>query len=138
MRITVDTNILVSATFWSGASDRIIEKAEKKEIEIILSKDIMEEFAKVLDYKYIQDKIKDKNLEMNRTIEKITAISHFVEPKEKLHVVKDDPDDDIILECAKEGKVDCIITNDKHLLKIKEFEGIKILKPEEFLENTET
>jgi len=39
------------------------------------------------------------------------------------------------LECAKEGKVDYVITNDKHLLKIKEFEGIKIITPEQFLKS---
>ncbi len=133
MKLTVDTNILVSATFWNGASDKIIEKAEKKEVNLVLSKNIMDEFVKVLNYPEIQQKIKNKNLEMNRTVEKITAIASFVEPKVKLQIVKDDPNDDMILECAKEGRADYIVSNDKHLLKIKEFEGIKILKPEEFL-----
>ncbi len=137
MKITVDTNILVSATFWTGASDRILEKAEKKEIEIVLSQEIMKEYIKVLNYKEIQDKIKDKNLEMNRTVEKITAISKFVEPKEKLQVVKDDPSDDKFIECAKTGNVNYIVSNDKHLLKLKEFEGIKIITPEEFLKKIE-
>ncbi|MBU3924295.1 MAG: hypothetical protein KJ592_05235 [Nanoarchaeota archaeon] len=40
---------------------------------------------------------------------------------------------DIIFECAVEGGVDYIISNDKHLLKVVEFEGIKIIRPEEFL-----
>ena len=134
MRITVDTNILVSATFWNGASNKIIEKVEKKEIELILSKDIINEYVKVLNYKEIQDKIKANNLEMTRTVEKIAAISTFVKPKEKLHIIKDDPTDDKFLECAKEGKVDYLVSNDKkHLLTLKEFEGIKIISPEEFL-----
>ncbi len=84
-------------------------------------------------YKEIQDKINEKNLEMNRTVERITAIAAFVEPKEKLHVVIDDPTDDKFIECAKEGNADYIVSNDQHLLKIKEFEGIKIITPEEFL-----
>jgi putative PIN family toxin of toxin-antitoxin system len=133
MRITVDTNILVSATFWTGASDKIIEKVEKKEIELVLSKEIMEEYVRVLNYKDIQDKIKDKNLEMNRTVEKITVISKFVAPTQKFKVVKDDETDDKFIDCAVEGKVDYLVSNDKHLLKIKEFQGIKIITPEEFL-----
>jgi len=48
-------------------------------------------------------------------------------------VVEDDPDDDAILECAVEGNVDFIISQDKHLLKLKEFRRIPILKPEDFL-----
>ena len=60
MKITVDTNVLVSATFWYGASDKIISKIEAKQIQLILSKEIIEEYADALDYKEIQDKIKEQ------------------------------------------------------------------------------
>jgi len=36
-------------------------------------------------------------------------------------------------ECAKTGKVNYVISNDNHLLKLKEFEGIKIITPSDFL-----
>ena len=78
MKITLDTNVLISATFWHGDSDKIIEKVEKKDIELILSKDIIEEFARVLKYKEIQEKVKNKNLEMKRTVEKIISISKII------------------------------------------------------------
>lgn len=125
MKVTADTNVLVSATFWYGDSDRIIEKVEGKEIELVLSKEILEEFAAVLDYK----DIKDKNLEMKRTVEKVISISTIVEPKEKVELVKDDPEDNKILSCAKEGSVDYIITNDKHLLNLKKIGRILIITP---------
>lgn len=69
-----------------------------------------------------------------RSVEKIIAIATLVEPVEKLNIVKEDPDDNMVLECAKAGKVDYIVSNDKHLLKLKEFEGIKIVTPKEFLQ----
>ena len=134
MKITADTNTLISATFWSGSSDKIISQAEVKEIELLLSNDIIKEYSEVLNYKEIQDKIKDKKLEMNRTVGKIISMSKIVVPKEKLAIVKNDPDDNIILECAKAGNVDFIISNDKHLLKLKKFENIPILNPDEFAE----
>ncbi len=133
MKITVDTNILISGTFWKGASHEIINKAENKEIKLVLSKDILKEYCEVLNYEEIQNKIKDKNLEMKRSVEKIVSISIIVFPKEKLNIVKEDPDDNKILECALEGNVNYIITQDNHLLKLKEFRGIKILTPKEFL-----
>ncbi|MBU1198966.1 MAG: putative toxin-antitoxin system toxin component, PIN family [Nanoarchaeota archaeon] len=46
--------------------------------------------------------------------------------------MKNDPDDNKIIECALEGKADYIITQDKHLLDLK-FDKIKILTPREFL-----
>ncbi len=133
MKITVDTNVLVSASFWDGDSDKIMNRVEKKEVDLILSKEIIEEFAIVLSSKEIQDKIKNKNLEMKRTIGKIASLSTIVEPLEKLDIVNEDPDDNKILECAKAGKVDFIISSDNHLLKIKKFEGIPIVTPQEFL-----
>ena len=137
MKITVDTNVLISSTFWCGASDRIIEKVENKEIDLILSKEIIEEFVRVLGYEEIQQKIKDKNLEMRRTVEKIVSISIIIVPLQKLDVIKEDLDDNKIIECAVEGDVDYIVSQDNHLLNLKEFKGIKIVTPEEFLKRLE-
>ena len=57
----------------------------------------------------------------------------MVVPNRKVNVIKDDPDDNKFIEAALEGKADYIVTQDKHLLNIQEFEGIKIVSPEEFL-----
>jgi len=133
MKVTLDTNVLISATFWYGDSNKIIERVERKEIEMVLSGEIIEEFAKVLEYKDIKEKVKGINIEMNRVIEKIFSLSTIVYPNEKLDVVKDDPDDNKVLECAKAGNVDFIVTSDNHLLKLKDFEGIRIMTPKEFM-----
>jgi len=122
MRITADTNILISATFWRGESDQIIRRIQTKEIELILLKEIIREFAEVLNYEEIKNKIKDKNLEMQRTVEKIFQISTIVELKDRIDVIKEDTSDNNFLECAISGKADYIISNyKKHLLKLKEF-----------------
>ena len=47
IRVTVDTNVLISATFWSGDSEKIIELVEKGEIELVLSVAILREYAEV-------------------------------------------------------------------------------------------
>lgn len=133
MKITVDTNVLISATFWNGLSSKILKKAELEEFELVLSDDILNEYLNVLNYSEIKDKIDKNNLEVKLTIEQLLNFSEIVTPKVKLNEVKEDPSDNIILECALEGKVDYIVSQDNHLLKLKEFRGIKILKPDEFL-----
>src|SRR3989344_9239855 len=133
MKVVLDTNVLISATFWYGSSNKIIEKVENKEIILVLSLEIIKEFSRVLNYKGIQDKIKNKNLEMKYSVIKITNLSEIAEPKEKFEIVKEDPTDNKIIECAYEGKVDYIISYDKHLLNLKECKNIKIITPEEFL-----
>ncbi|MBS3174881.1 putative toxin-antitoxin system toxin component, PIN family [Candidatus Woesearchaeota archaeon] len=134
MKITVDTNILISATFWNGDSQKIIELVEENKVILVLSKEILKEYAEVLQYKDIQEKVEKHKLALKHSILKIAQISTIVEPHQKLSIIKEDPDDNIILECALEGKVDYIISQDKHLLKFNGFEGIKILTPKDFLQ----
>ncbi|MBW2990548.1 putative toxin-antitoxin system toxin component, PIN family [Candidatus Woesearchaeota archaeon] len=131
MRITVDTNVLVSSTFWAGDSDRIIRMVEDKEIELVLSEEIIKEFIRVLNYDDIKKKV--KNLDMRRPVEKIVSIAKIISPREKIKAVKDDPDDDKFLECAQEGKAEYLVSKDNHLLKIRNYKGIKILLPQDFL-----
>lgn len=135
MKVILDTNVLISATFWNGDSNRILEKAEQKEFELVISKEILDEFIGVLSYKEIQDKIRDKNLEMNRTVEKVVSIATIVEPHKKFSVITVDPSDDKFLDCAFEAKAQFIVSQDKHLLKLNEFEGIRIITPSEFLKH---
>lgn len=133
MRITVDTNVLVSATFWNGNSHKIIEGIEQKQFVLVLSKNILQEYSEVLEYDEIREKIRDKNLDMKYTLHKIISLATIVEPTAILHIIQDDPDDNKVLECALEGSVDYIVTQDNHLLKLKNFQGIIIMTPEDFL-----
>ena len=64
----------------------------------------------------------------------VANYSQITEPKIKANVVPEDPKDNMIIECALNADADYIITGDKHLLKLKEYKGIKILTPKEFLE----
>ncbi|MEK6834931.1 MAG: putative toxin-antitoxin system toxin component, PIN family [Nanoarchaeota archaeon] len=133
IKVVLDTNILVSGTFWTGNSFKIMELIDKREITSILSEDIVKEYHKTINSDEIIDKIKDKNLIISNVSRKVVLNSIIIQPKEKLDVIKNDPDDNKILECAYAGKAGYIVTKDNHLLKLKEFKNIKIVTPEEFL-----
>lgn len=134
MKIVLDTNILVSGTFWKGNPAKIIDIIDRKTVGLILSEGLIKEYNKVINREEIMDKIIDKNLILNESVQKIINDSTIVEPQQKLDIIKEDPDDNKILETAVEGKADYIISKDNHLLKLKEFQKIKIIAPEEFLE----
>ena len=57
----------------------------------------------------------------------------IVSAKGNRKIIKEDPDDDIIMNCALDNNVDYIVTGNNHILKLKEFKGIKILKTKELL-----
>jgi uncharacterized protein len=129
MKVVLDTNIFISGIFWSGDSEKIIYAWGNEEFEIITSSEIIREIVETLmDFKI--------QLPINILLLWISILSMkslIVEPQEKINIVKDDPDDDKFIEAAISGKADYIITQDKHLLKIKEFREIKILTPRDFL-----
>ncbi len=134
MKVTLDTNVLVSGTFWTGNSFIILNLIDKNKLRNVISKDIIKEYYEVINSDEIIDKIKDKSLRMLKIAHKVINNSEIVEPSMKIDIIKDDPDDNRILECAIAGDVDCIVSNDKHLLKLKEYRNILILTPDEFVE----
>jgi len=100
---------------------------------LVLSKELIEEYSETINSDEIMEKAESKDLIINATVKRIFSSAIIVFPQEKLNVVKEDSDDNRILECAVEGKVNYIISQDNHLLKLREFQEIKILTPEEFL-----
>ena len=62
MRITVDTNVFVSAILWKGNSLRIIELAESGSIFLFTSEEIMLELERTLNSDKVQKKINQKKI----------------------------------------------------------------------------
>jgi uncharacterized protein len=56
-------------------------------------------------------------------------------PAEKLNVITDDPDDDEIIECAVAAVADVIVSGDKHLLRLGQYRGIRIMQVRQLLES---
>lgn len=129
VKVVIDTNVLVSATLFGGNPEQILDSAEEGKIKILISEEILEEFKGVLQRKF------GFSLDIVEiTVSAIKEISTLVTPTQRLNVIKKKEDDNRILECAVEGKVQYIVSGDKrHLLPLKEYQGIKILSPAQFL-----
>lgn len=127
----LDTNIFISAVFWKGKPYKIINKAINQEIIVFISEEIIKEIRKVLARDFALEK-----QEIDNIIDAVAYFTHFIKPKEKVNVVKEDPDDDRIIECALACEAEFIVSRNKHLLKLNTFRNIKIVSPEKFLDNT--
>ena len=124
----MDTNFLISATQWDySVAHKLLKKFILSDAEIFTTQDILDETAEVLERDFEYSKGDAENI-----IEKILLFAKLIKTKQKIDVVKDDPDDNKVIECAIESSSDYIITYDKHLLKLKDYKGIKIITPEEF------
>ena len=134
MIIVLDTNIIISGTFWTGASFKILELVDKKEIRIIVTVEILKEYDKIIHSEEIIEKTIIYQEIKIKALYKILSKATIVDPKEKIEIIRDDPEDNKFIEAAQEGKAGYIISNDKHLLKLKQYKQILIITPEEFLE----
>jgi len=76
-------------------------------------------------------KIKMPKEMIKEWIDLIMINSIVAEPKERINIIKEDPKDIIFIEIAVAENVGYIVSQDNHLLKLKEFRGIKIISPEE-------
>ncbi|MBS3074637.1 putative toxin-antitoxin system toxin component, PIN family [Candidatus Pacearchaeota archaeon] len=130
MKVVLDTNIFISGIFWSGNfCSIIIDNWKNGRFEMISSLEIIEELVETLSNFKIQ--MPEEIIEEWKNL--IIENSTITYSSEKLEVIKEDPDDNKFLEAAVAGKAEFIISQDKHLLNLKEYRGIRILKPEEFL-----
>ena len=134
MRVVLDTNIWLSAMFWNGEARRTIELGTGKKIVIIITEEILSEITEVLNKEEkFQKFISDRKQKIEDLIRTILSFSTLIETKSELDLIKEHPKDNIILEAALDGKADCIVSYDRHILNMIEFRGIKIARPGEFL-----
>jgi putative PIN family toxin of toxin-antitoxin system len=124
MKIVLDSNVYIAAFLAKGLASDILKFGEKGKIEIYTSREILDEVKEKLVSKGKLDEVFVKQLLSH--IEKSLKI---VKLKRKLNVVKEDPDDNKILECAIVAGANLIVTMDKHLLKLKSYENIGIVHP---------
>lgn len=127
-RVVFDTNIFISAFNFLGLPRTIFERALQGDFQLVISKQIIVEMSGVLRKKFNYDLP-----ELEEVEQFLIMLCEIVEPKRRIKRIIEDPSDNMILECAVEGKADYIVSGDKHLLKLKKFESVPILQPSDFL-----
>lgn len=130
LKVVLDTNILVSSIFWSGASYKILKLITRSKIESYTSISILNELKQVLKSKI---KYNLPEAKVQEIVELTKLHSFLVYPKRQTSIAKD-PKDNKFIECAIETKADYIISGDKHLLDLKKHKNIWIVTPSKFLE----
>jgi putative PIN family toxin of toxin-antitoxin system len=131
MRVVADTNVFISALLFGGLPGEFLRLALLREFTLVASSTLLDELDGKLRGKFA---ISDRDALAIRA--KIEAGATVVNPNIELHAVPDDPDDNRVLECALAGKANCIVSGDRHLLRIGNCEGIEIVSVRQFLEAT--
>ncbi|MBE9060904.1 putative toxin-antitoxin system toxin component, PIN family [cf. Phormidesmis sp. LEGE 11477] len=125
-----DTNILLSALLsTNGNPFQCLAFAKIGKVKSVTCQEILDEFAEKLLMKF---NFSEEMTQM--AVDEIRGFSRLVEIAGTLKAVPDDSDDDMVIESAVVGNATHIVTGDKHLLALKSYQSIAIVKATEFVD----
>jgi putative PIN family toxin of toxin-antitoxin system len=129
VRAVFDTNVYVSAfAIPAGGAEAALLKAIEGETQLVISRAIVHELLDVLARKFGRDAE-----ELARIAVFLAELAEVVQPRRKIKALKDDAANRI-LECAIAGRADVIVTGDRAMLGLGEYQGVRIMTLREFLE----
>jgi putative PIN family toxin of toxin-antitoxin system len=123
-----DTNILFSATGWRGNPFQCVERARAGGTLAVTCPELIEELAEKLEAH-----LGFSAEEVAETPTDYLGFLRVVHIPKVLDAVPRDPEDNMVLECAIEGRAQFIVSGDNDLLVLKEFRGIRIVRAADFL-----
>ena len=134
MKLVVDTNVLISGSLWQGPSARLISAALQGKAQIFLSLTILLEFRETLERPRFAPRLAAQGETAESLTNRFRAVCHEALPATIIPPAElRDRDDLHVLACAVAAGADAIVTGDKDLLTLKNFEGIPIIEPTEAL-----
>lgn len=127
--VVFDTNVLFSHTSWRGNPFQCVELARAGAVEGVTCLEILNELTDKL-----QVKLSFTPAEALDALVDLLTFLRVVPIKRLLKAVPADPDDDKVLECAVAASATHVVTGDRrHLLPMRQYQGILIVSPAEFL-----
>ncbi len=125
MKIVLDTNVLING-FKDDYSyeKRIIDEVVSGGIEAYANRQTLQE------NKLIVSQLID-NPEYEKKLSEFFSQVNWVVNRRQIRIVSD-PEDNKILESAVEAKADFLITSDRALLELEEYQRVKIVTPIQF------
>jgi uncharacterized protein len=136
MRVVLDTNIWLSGLLWGGLPGQILQQVELGALRAIASEVILDELARTLDRPKFQRRLERLGLDIAGILGAVRQVVVMV--PDELIVVENlrDPKDAMIVAAAIVGNAGVIITGDQDLLVLGEVNGVKILTPRDFLDES--
>jgi putative PIN family toxin of toxin-antitoxin system len=128
--VILDTNVFISGVFFSGPPHQILKLWRDGKLRLVLSENILEEYQRVGGVLSEQF----PGIDLRRLLNLVAIKAELFKAERLPTPVCEDPDDDKFLSCALVSKTKVIVSGDKHLLKVSNFRGIRILTPRQFLD----
>jgi hypothetical protein len=136
MRVVLDANVFVSSILSvAGTPARILDAWRTERFQLLISDAILDEIGRVLRYPKIVNRHLWSEAKTERFLHSLASVAIKTPGSLTLNVITDDPSDNRYLECAVEGSADFIVSGDRDLLDLGNYQGIAIVQPAVFLEH---
>ena len=129
MKIVIDTNVVISGTFFGGNPRKILESVVSHDLDASATTEIIGEYQEIVDEMIVR---KQGHLRKDLLVPFINSLD-LIEPVTTTDVCRD-LDDNKFLSCAKDSDSLYIVSGDKDLLELHTFEGIQIITAKNFVE----
>jgi uncharacterized protein len=133
MRAVVDMNVLISATIKPNSPlAQILVFIRNGRFEFLYFPEFLREYEEVISRPHLWERYHLRQDEIEATLHIMANRGVLVHVVTQVDVCRD-PDDNILLALALDGKADYIVSGDRDLLELTPFQGIPIVTPAEFL-----
>ena len=127
MRLVLDTNVVVSGLLWDGTPAQLLDAGQAGEVELCTSRVLLAELARILRRAKFATAIAASGSSFDELVLGYAELATLLEPASIAPTVLADPDDDNVLACALAAQADLIVSGDRHLLRLAQYEGTRIL-----------
>jgi uncharacterized protein len=129
MRIVCDTNVLVSGVLFRGHPRRILTLVSRGHLVNFTSQVLLREAEDVL----LRSKFSLQRNQVSGILALFRDTFELVHPSRRVNAIANDPSDNMVLEAADAASAERIVSGDKHLLDLKEWNGVRIVPPAAFM-----
>jgi putative PIN family toxin of toxin-antitoxin system len=134
VKVVLDTNVVVSGTFFGGVPSEIVEAAKRGSVALCVSAEIVMEYHEILVRFAGPGSEGDVAIILDGLLERATVVA----PVELPSQISADRDDDMFIACALAAGADIIVSGDKHLLDLQGRIPVLVMKPREALARIRT
>lgn len=133
VRAVIDTNVLLSGLLWHGPPHAVITHLRNGTLSLVTSPALLSELARVLGRPKFDAILTNSGVSREGALAELRQLAEVVEPPPLAKPICRDPDDDHVIACAIAAKADAIISGDRDLLDLREYQGIAILNANDAL-----
>lgn len=132
MRVVLDVNVWISALLWGGIPGQILRLARNQQIIIFVSDALLIELETTLRRVKFRQRLQERGHAVEYLMSVVKGFSQLC-PGSSVDVPElRDPEDKTILAAAESARAEAIVTGDRDLLVLTEFNAIPIITSREF------